>query len=512
MTRITQGPIRNIVIVGGGTAGWMCAAACGRFFAQSGPKVTVVESEEIGTVGVGEATIPTLKTFNDILGLNEDDFIRQTQGTMKLGIEFVDWSDLGSRYIHPFGTHGRDRIDIKFHQLWLKLKTVFPDEAGQIGDYNLSAIAARLQRFDRPVGGSDGLLSTLGYAFHFNAGLYARYLRSYAEARGIQRIEGMITGVNQYSEDGFVRSVTLKDGLEIAGDLFIDCSGFRGLLIEQALKTGYTDWRQWLPCDRAVAIPCESDGPPLPYTRSTADSAGWRWRIPLQNRIGNGYVYSCDHLSADQAVEQLVMKLDGNPLAEPRHLQFTAGHRNRFWDKNVVALGLAGGFIEPLESTSIHFIQTGIMRLITLFPDLGFSQVDIDEFNKASALEYEQVRDFIILHYKATRRNDTPFWLRCRDMDIPDSLRHKMELFRSKGRIFRYADDLFTVDSWLAVMLGQGLVPSAHDPIADTIELDDIRRNLAALRNALYKRAQAMPTHESFIKTCCAAPEFTSKQ
>lgn len=501
MTAAAHGPVANVVIVGGGTAGWMCAAAMARMLGQR-VSVTVVESDEIGTVGVGEATIPTIQTFNQILGLNEDDFMRHTQASFKLGIEFVDWDVQGERYLHPFGVHGRDALEYRFHQLWLRLRDLTSD-AGDIGDYNISSVAARLGRFSRPRGGPDTILSTLGYAFHFDAGLYARYLRAYAEKRGIVRVEGLITGVDQHPETGFVQSLCLKDGRKISGDLFVDCSGFRGLLIEQTLKAGYEDWSRWLPCNSAVAVPCESAPELLPYTRATADAAGWRWRIPLQHRIGNGYVYSSAHIEDDAAEAQLLRNLDGKPLATPRRLRFTAGHRKKMWDRNVVALGLAGGFIEPLESTSIHLIQVGIMRLLTLFPDMGFAQADIDEFNRASCLEYEQVRDFIILHYKATRRMDTDFWRRCGDMDVPATLHHKMELFRSRGHIFRSQDELFTVDSWLAVMVGQGLVPRGHDPMVDTIDEADLKHNMLGLKAGVYKTAEALPGHAAYIAANC---------
>lgn len=500
-------PVKKVVIVGGGTSGWMCAAAMGRFFASSGPEVVLIESDDIGTVGVGEATIPPLQEFNTFLGIDENEFVRATQGTFKLGIEFADWNRLGGRYLHPFGFHGRDTQEHRFHQLWLRLRQeIGEDAAGDITDYNVTGVAARLGRFSRPSGGPNSILSTIHYAFHFDAGLYARFLRTYAEARRVKRLEGIIVGVNQRPSDGFIRSVTLKDGREIEGDLFIDCSGFRGLLIEQTLKAGYREWGQWLPCNRALAVPSENVGPPSPYTRSTAREAGWQWRIPLQHRTGNGYVYSSDHIDDEAAQETLLANLAGKPLAEPRKLSFTAGHRNKLWDRNVVAIGLAGGFLEPLESTSIHMVQTGITRLMTLFPDKGFAQVDIDEFNNQSILEYEQVRDFIILHYKATVRDDTPFWRRVRDMDVPDSLRHKMDLFRSKGRIFRSHGELFTLDSWLAVLVGQDVAPIGHDPIVDSIPLESLQRNMHALKAGVGAAAVSLPTHEAFIASQCAAP------
>jgi tryptophan halogenase len=500
-----SGPIRSVVIVGGGTSGWMCAGALSRLIAHAGVSVTLIESEEIGTVGVGEATIPSLLQFNAMLGIDENDFLRKTQGTFKLGIEFVDWSRVGSRYIHPFGTFGADVQGMKFHQLWLKLAQLGEADAGDLGDFNLCTVAARLARFARPGGDRNSVLASLRYAFHFDAGLYARYLRTYSEARGVVRVEGKIVDVKCRSDNGYIDSVLLASGRAVSGELFIDCSGFRGLLIEQTLKAGFESWSHWLPCNRAVAVPCESSGTLLPYTRSTADAAGWRWRIPLQHRIGNGYVYCSDFISDGAAHLQLLSKLDGAPLAAPRILKFEAGRRKKFWDKNCVAIGLAGGFIEPLESTSIHLGQAGIAKLMALFPDRGFSQVEIDAYNQATALEYERVRDFIILHYKATERDDTPFWRRCRDMEIPESLHQKMELFRSKGRVLRWQEDLFTEDSWIAVMLGQGVTPSGYDPLVDSLPVENVRRFVRHIREVVAKAANAMPAHENFIGRNCSA-------
>jgi len=439
-------PIRQVVIVGGGTSGWMCAAGLSRMLDMRHVAVTLIESDQIGTIGVGEATIPTLQTFNNLLGIDEADFIRQTQGTFKLGIEFIDWGQLGERYIHAFGPFGRDRPEVRFHQMWLKLRSL-PAGISDISEYNLTLVAARLNRVG--IGAAKtGVFSTLGHAYHLDASLYARYLRTYAERNGVRRLEGLVTAVNQ-REDGFVSALMLKDGRVIEGDLFIDCSGFRGLLIEDTLKAGYTDWSHWLPCDRAVALPSENSGPLLPYTRATADAAGWRWRIPLQHRQGNGYVYASAHLDDDTAAQRLSAATEGRPLADPRVLRFTAGHRRKLWDKNVIAIGLSGGFIEPLESTSIHLVQSGISRLLRMFPDKNFNPALIDEFNRSSTLEYEQIRDFIVLHYKTTRRDDTAFWRHCRDMEVPDTLKHKLALFRDSGRIFRLQDDLFSETSWL---------------------------------------------------------------
>jgi len=508
---MTAGPVEKVVIVGGGSSGWMTAAGLARIL-PPGVQITLIESDEIGIIGVGEATIPTLLTFNKFLGLDEDEFVRQTQATFKLGIDFVDWGGLGESYIHPFGVHGHNTPEFQFHHLWLRLRQEAQRDprlsgvAGTLSDYSLCAVAARLGRFMRPQGGPDSILSSTRYAFHFDASLYGKFLRGYAEQRGVTRLEGLITSVEQRPEDGFIQSVTLRDGRVIEGDLFIDCSGFRGLLIEQTLKAGFVDWSAYLPCDRAVAMPCELAGPPTPYTRSTADVAGWRWRIPLQHRMGNGHVYCSDHLSDQEATDRLVANLEGEPLADPRVIRFKAGHRAKMWVKNCVAIGLAGGFIEPLESTSIHLVQMGIGRLVTLFPDKSFNQADIDEYNLISTLEYEQIRDFIVLHYNATRRDDSEFWRRCRDMPVPDSLTHKLELFKHKGRVFRFKDDTFTEDSWLAVMLGQNIVPEGYDPCVDRIPLADLAKNLGYLREATLKAAQAMPTHQAFIDRHCKAP------
>ena len=408
--------IRDVVIVGGGTAGWMAAAAFSRFLNNGYTRVTVVESEEIGTVGVGEATIPPILTFNAMIGLDENQFLAETKGTFKLGIEFADWGRLGDSYFHPFGQFAQDLQGVHFHQLYLRERTRRP--MPDIAAWSMSAVAASLGKFGRPSPAAQTPVRELTYAFHFDAGLYAQLLRRLAEARGIQRVEGRITDVALRPDDGFVESITLADGRIIGGDLFIDCSGFRGLLIEEALQTGYEDWRHWLPCDRAVAVPCANVREPTPYTRSTARAAGWQWRIPLQHRVGNGLVYCSEFLDDDTAEAQLLASLEGAPLAEPRRLRFTTGRRRETWRKNVVALGLSSGFIEPLESTSIHFIQSGIARLIALFPDKRFAAIERDEYNRQMREMYDDVRDFIVLHYKATERTDTPFWDRCRTMVI----------------------------------------------------------------------------------------------
>jgi len=503
LTSSRSGPIKKIVIAGGGTSGWMCAAALARMIEHAGVSITLIESDEIGTVGVGEATIPAIRTFNGLLGIDEDDFVRHTQGTFKLGIEFVDWHSLGSRYIHPFGIYGMDLQAIKFHQFWLKLHQMGEAAVGELNEYNLCCVAANLNRFMRPNADPGAVLASLRYAFHFDAGLYAAYLRKYSEARGVRRVEGRIVEIRKRPEDGFITGVVLQDGRTAEGELFLDCSGFRSLLIGQTLNVGFEDWSHWLPCDRALAVPCERVAPLLPYTRSTADEAGWRWRIPLQHRTGNGYVYCSESLSEDDAHARLLSQLDAAPLADARVLKFKAGHRHRFWEKNCVALGLAGGFIEPLESTSIHLVQAGISRLMALFPDASFARVGIELYNRYMADQYRRIRDFIILHYKATERCDTSFWRHCREMSIPESLQEKIELFREQGRVLQHPEDLFTEHSWIAVMLGQGITPSGYDPLVDSLPLQNLRNFVLHVKDVTAKTASAMPTHEAFLQENC---------
>ena len=494
--------IREIVVVGGGTAGWMAAAALAHLLDRQ-VGISLVESDEIGTVGVGEATIPPLIAYNNMLGINEDEFVAATKGTFKLGIEFVDWGAPGERYFHPFGPHGQDFRGVHFHQLYLRERK--RRELGDISAWSMSATAARLGRYARPGPDARLPLSQLLYAFHFDAGLYARFLRGHAEANGVRRIEGRIVDVALGSTNGHVQSVTLADGATVAGDLFIDCSGFRGLLIEQKLETGYEAWKQWLPCDRAMAVPSLYPGQPDPFTRSTARSGGWQWRIPLQHRMGNGLVYSSAHLSDSEAEALLLPTLEGERLADPRLLSFTAGRRKLAWNRNVVSLGLSSGFVEPLESTSIHLIQSGIVKLLALFPDRRFDPVERDEYNRQMQDVYEDVRDFIILHYKATRRDDSDFWNYCRTMDLPDSLAAKLELWRAKGRLFREGRELFGTPSWVAVLLGQGIVPEAHEPAADALDPELIADALDKMRTSYRRMAEHMPMHGEFIARSCAA-------
>jgi tryptophan halogenase len=495
--------IREIVVVGGGTAGWMAAAALARLLDRRSLTVTLIESDEIGTVGVGEATIPPLIAYNNMLGIDEDEFLAATQGTFKLGIEFVDWGALGERYFHPFGDHGQDFRGVHFHQLYLRERR--RRELPAIDAWSMSATAALLGRYARPGPDSRLPFSQLLHAFHFDAGLYARFLRGRAEADGVRRVEGKIVDSALDGASGNVDSVTLADGTTVKGDLFIDCSGFRGLLIEGKLATGYEEWKPWLPCDRAVAVPSLYPGQPDPFTRCTARASGWQWRIPLQHRMGNGLVYSSDHISDSDAAALVLASLEGEPLAEPRHLAFTAGRRRLAWNRNVVSLGLSSGFIEPLESTSIHLIQSGIVKLLALFPDRRFNPVERDEYNRQMQDVYEDARDFIILHYKVTRRDDSDFWNRCRTMAVPDSLARKIELWRAKGRVFREGRELFGTPSWAAVMLGQGLVPEDHEPAAEALDPEMIAEALDKMRESYARMAEHMPRHGEFIARSAAA-------
>lgn len=502
----TGNPIRSIVVVGGGSAGWMAATALATYLGKQA-SIRLVESEEIGIVGVGEASVPYMKQFNGgLLGIDEFDFVARTQGTFKLGIQFNDWGQIGDSYVHGFGRIGQGIGPLPFHQFWLKL--FLAGRARPIGEYSLPALAAPLGKFMSSPGNvpPDSPLADIAYAYHFDAGLYAGYLRELAERRGVQRIEGKITHAVQRSEDGFIDAVVLESGEQVAGDLFIDCSGFRGLLIEQTLETGYIDWTHWLPCNRAMAVPCATAGPPTPYTRSTARAAGWQWRIPLQSRIGNGYVYSSEHISDDEAAATLLANLDGRALADPRPLRFTTGMRRKLWNRNVVALGLASGFMEPLESTSIYLVQSGIQRLLGLFPDCGFDPLLERQFNEESAFEYESTRDFLILHYCATRRNDSAFWDYCRTMSIPNTLQRKIDMFRSGGRYFRTGDEFFALPSWVQVMLGQGIVPAGYHPIVDDMPEQALVEHVARVHRAIADSVAAMPRHQDFIDRHCRAP------
>ena len=498
-------PLKRIVIVGGGTAGWMTAAMLSKLLTPT-YQVRLIESDEIGIIGVGEATIPHIRAFNLALGIDEDEFVRATQGTFKLGIEFVNWGAIGDRYIHGFGKVGQELDGISFHHYWLRLLGEGSRQAGDLSEYSLNTIAPKNAKFMRArpdMAGSP--LADLNSAFHFDASLYARFLRGFAEQRGVQRTEGKIEQVLQREPDGHISALRLASGELIEGDFFIDCSGIRALLIEQTLKTGHEDWTHWLPCDRAYAVPCASAGPLLPMTRSTAHGSGWQWRIPLQHRTGNGHVYSSRFMDDDEAKAILLANLDGEPLAEPRQVKFVTGRRRQFWNGNCVAIGLSSGFLEPLESTSIHLIQMGITRLMAMFPHAGLDQADIDEYNRQTRSEYESIRDFIILHYKATERSDTPFWNYCRTMSVPESLQRKIDLFSSNARFFRDGNELFTELSWLQVLIGQRIRPRGYHPFVDHRPRAEVEEFVSNIREVIQRCVAVMPTQADFIAANCTA-------
>ena len=494
--------VDTVVIVGGGTAGWVTAALLIKILGNA-VKVKLVESDQIGIVGVGEATIPPILALNRALGIDEYEFLRETRGTMKLGIEFENWKKKGDSYMHTFGYFGKDFPFCGFHHFWAR--GALEGREGSLWDYSLNYQVAKQNGFGKLDQIKDGNLPGLFYAYHFDASLYAAYLRKFSENLGVERIEGLITDTRIDAESGFIESVRLEDGTEVAGELFVDCSGFRGLLIEQALNTGYVDWTHWLPCDRAVAVPCESVSPLIPYTRSIAHDAGWQWRIPLQHRIGNGLVYCSKYMSEDEAADLLLSNLDGEPLADPRHLRFRTGRRTKLWNRNCVSIGLSSGFLEPLESTSIHLIQSAAIRLIKFFPHGGINQSEVDEYNRQSIIDFEYIRDFIILHYYLNERDDSQFWRECQRMEIPESLRRRMELFRDTGKIFREQDELFTEQAWQQVMIGQGLAPTDYHPLVDALSAEQLDELLCNVKAIIDKTAAGVPSHEDFLAKHCHA-------
>ncbi len=490
-------PIRKITIVGGGTSGWMAAATLAHHYREHNLQIQLVESPEIGTVGVGEATVPSIIRLNQYLGINERDFIAATGATFKLGIEFADWYQQDERFFHPFADFGAPIAKLPFFPCWLKLHQL--GRAAPLEDYSLSANLARAGRFAQPDDSAESILALYGYAYHFDASRYAQFLRQYAEARGVRRIEGKVESVELDANTDNITHLHLTGGGSLDGDLFIDCSGFRGLLIEQALHTGYEDWRHWLPCDTAVAVQSRRDSEPLPYTRATALGAGWRWQIPLQHRTGNGYVYASEHITDDAAQTALLAGLDGEPITEPRVIRFTAGMRKQFWHKNCVALGLASGFIEPLESTSISLIQTGVEKLLQALPDLVPSEQRIAEANKLNRQEYERLRDFIILHYKLNGRNDTEFWQQLRAMEIPDTLQTKLDAFADDGRLLLFEQESFIEPSWLAIYNGLHFRPRRYLPAVDQLDTDQLAQVLEKMRRAVATACSHAPSHGEFL-------------
>lgn len=484
----------KIVVAGGGTAGWIAAAALSQ---QMGKviDITLVESQEIGTIGVGEATIPPMKAFHRFLGINEQEFMKATNATFKLGVQFENWKKNGEAYLHSFGITGKQTIITDFIHFWLRGREL--GIADEFGNYCLEYKAALAERFviNEHVNPN--------YAFHLDSGLYARFLRELAESHGLKRVEGKITKVNQNPDTGFITSLTMDSGQEIEGDLFIDCTGMRGLLIEQTMKTGFEDWGHWLPCDSAVAIQTESIAPPVPYTRSIAHHAGWRWQIALQNRVGNGIVYSSPHLSDDEAISMLLSAMDAKVLTDPRVIKYKTGRRKKAWNKNCIAMGLSAGFLEPLESTTIHMIMTAVIRLLQLFPHGEIKQSIIDEYNIQAESEFERIRDFIILHYKATDRDDSPFWRYCRDMDIPEDLAHRMKLFKEFGASNQVEGELFRLDSWTQVMLGQGIIPSSYHPIVKLMPERELEAFLSRVAGDVNNSMSMMTSHQDFINKYC---------
>lgn len=488
--------IEKVVIAGGGTAGWMAAASLSKLIGKN-LDITLIESDQIGTVGVGEATIPTLLTLHELLKIKEQDFVAAVGGTFKLGISFENWLDVGKDYIHSFGFTGKDCWAAGFQHFWLK--GMERGISKEYGEYCAEWVAAKHNRF--------AVLpdSGMNYAYHIDASVYAQFLRVIADEHGVVRKEGKINKVDTDSESGFITALELESGERIEGDLFIDCTGFRGLLISQTLGVGYHDWKHWLPCDSAVAVQTESMGPPIPYTRSIAREAGWQWRIPLQHRVGNGLVFSSDHWSDDEAIDILRKNIEGEPLTEPRVLKFNTGQRHKHWHLNCVSMGLSSGFIEPLESTSIHLIERSIIRLMQLFPYAGIREPDVDEFNTQMSEEIEHIRDFIILHYHVTERTDSAFWRECRSMDIPDSLKHRIELFKQTGRVFKVPGELFGENSWIQVMLGQGLMPEQYHPIVNMMSDDELEHFLTSINTSAYKLVGQLPEHQRFIDHYCKA-------
>ena len=489
--------VKKIVIVGGGTAGWMSAAALAKAVDLRQCSVVLVESDDIGTIGVGEATIPTIHWFNGIVGLDEKEFMRETRATFKLGIEFQDWARPNHRYFHPFGRFGLPGDGVAFQHRWIRARLEGLEDSFE--DYSLNTVAARGGKFSFPVDDPRSLLSTLGYAYHFDASLYAKYLRTRAELKGVKRHEGTVQKIDQHGETGFVTALHTNRGEVLEGDLFIDCTGIRALLIEGLLKTGFDDWSHWLPCDRAQAVPCERVAPPLPYTRSTARAAGWQWRIPLQHRTGNGYVYCSQFLSDDEAAAVLLRHLDGPAMADPRPIRFRTGRRRQAWNKNVIAIGLSSGFLEPLESTSIHLIQSGIAKLLSLFPDRDCDPFVVEQYNRVVAEELSGVKDFLALHYHSTKDRNEPLWEYCRNMPLPETLVYREQHFARSGRIVLSTDELFKEASWFAVLLGQGHQPRDYNPLMDSVSSADNFGHLRRIRETVREGSARMPDHLSFL-------------
>lgn len=489
-------PIKRIVIAGGGTAGWMAAAAITRLLGKV-LDVTLVESEEIGTVGVGEATIPTLLSFHQMLDINEQEFMAAVQGTIKLGISFEDWLDVGHRYIHSFGMSGRDRKTAGFQHFWLRGRE--EGIASGYEDYCFELKAALADRFAHlPRGG-------INYAYHMDAALYARYLRRLSEGHGIRRIEGRIAEVRTDPGSGCITGLAMQDGGLVEGDFFIDCTGFRALLIGQALGVGFEDWSHWLLNDSALAAQTTAVRDAVPYTRSIAWTSGWQWRIPLQHRVGNGIVYASRHTTDDEARAHFLATIEGEIIKQPWPVRFKPGRRVRCWEKNCVALGLAGSFIEPLESTTIHLIQRGITQLLQNFPRVVTDSATA-QYNAQLDAELQHVRDFVVLHYALSNRRDTPYWEYMANMALPPSLQHRIDLFRDTGNVFHVPGELFAENSWVQVMMGQGVMPRRHHPTADAMDRAELERFLGEIRNQTLRNVDGLPAHMDYLRSYCPAP------
>ncbi len=488
----------RVVVAGGGTAGWMTAAALAGTLGDC-IDLTLVESEAIGTIGVGESTIPPMVLFNRLLGIGEADFMRATQATFKLGIKFENWKDVGHSYFHSFGTTGKDHWSAGFQHFWLHGLT--QGHQYSYDDYCLELKAALEGKFAHLPD------DKMNYAYQLDSGLYAAFLRKRAEGDGAVRIEGKIAEVELDGESGNIAALRLDGDRRIEGDLFVDCTGFRALLIEGALHAGFDDWTHYLPCDSAIAVQTASVRPPVPYTRAIAHDAGWQWRIPLQHRQGNGIVYCSRYLDKDAALERLLGTVEGQVLTQPNFIRYTTGARRKQWHRNCVAIGLSGGFMEPLESTSIHLIQRAVLRLIRMLPGGPVSERDIAEFNDQQLTDMDQIRDFLILHYKVTERRDSPFWRHCPALPMPDSLAQKIELFRETGRVFRKNEELFVENSWVQVMMGQGIMPESYHPIATKLRADELDKFLAMLRDSVARTVAGLPDQQTYIASYCAAQE-----